>query len=77
MWQSHVITIDTDFVGVAIRVDHGYRFVATDCRLYELDETIWPTLADVGRLARRLYHTGSFFKDSAEEPTIAAMQVGG
>jgi hypothetical protein len=45
--------------------------------LYELDETIWPTLADVERLARRLYRTGSFFKDTPEEPTTAAMQIGG
>jgi hypothetical protein len=28
-------------------------------RLEELDQTIWPTLADVQRLARRLYLTGT------------------
>jgi hypothetical protein len=60
MLQSHVIDVDGVFVGAAIRIDRGYRFVATDFRLEELDSTIWPTLADVRRLARRLYLTGSF-----------------
>jgi hypothetical protein len=54
MLQSHIIDVDGVFVGVAIRIDRGYRFVATDFRLEELDSTIWPTLADVRRLARRL-----------------------
>ncbi len=60
MLQSHVIDVDGVFVGAAIRIDRGYRFVATNFRLEELDATIWPTLADVRRLARRLYLTGSF-----------------
>ncbi len=60
MLQSHVIDVDGVFVGAAIRLDTGYRFVATDCRLEQLDSTIWPSLADVERLARRLYLTGGF-----------------
>jgi hypothetical protein len=76
MLQSHVITIDGNFVGVAIRLDRGYRFVATDTRMCELDETIWPTLADVERLARRLYRMGSFGNRSEAEAAAAA-QVGG
>jgi hypothetical protein len=60
MLQSHVIDIDGAFVGAAIRLDNGYRFIATDIRLDELDGTIWPTLTDVKRLARRLYLTGRF-----------------
>ena len=55
MLQSHIIEIDGVFVGAAIRIDRGYRFVATDFRLEELDTTIWPTLADVRRVARRVY----------------------
>lgn len=65
MLQSHVIEIDGVFVGAAIRIDRGYRFVATDFRLEELDCTIWPTLADVKRLARRLVLTGGFAKVAA------------
>jgi hypothetical protein len=58
MLQSHVIEIDGAFVGAAVRLDTGYRFIATDIRLDELDGTIWPSLADVRRLANRLFRTG-------------------
>jgi hypothetical protein len=51
--RSHFIELDGAFVGVAVRIDRGYRFVATDLRLEELDSSIWPTLEDVRRLARR------------------------
>lgn len=60
MLQSHVIEIDGRFVGVAVRLDRGYRFIAVDFRLEDLDGTTWSSLADVQRLARRLYVTGSF-----------------
>jgi hypothetical protein len=70
MLQSHVIDVDGVFVGVAIRIDRGFRFVATDFRLEELDSTVWPSLADVRRLARRLYLTGSF----AVPSTLSATQ---
>lgn len=53
MLQSHIIEVNGAFVGVAVRIDRGYRFVATDLRLEELDSSIWPTLDDVRRLARR------------------------
>jgi hypothetical protein len=55
MLQSHIIDIDGLFVGAAIRIDRGYRFVATDFRMEELDSSIWPTLEDVQRVARRVY----------------------
>jgi hypothetical protein len=60
MLQSHVIEIDGAFVGAAVRQDTGYRFIATDFRLEELDGTTWPSLTDVKRLANRLFRTGSF-----------------
>lgn len=53
MLQSHIIEVDGAFVGVAVRIDRGYRFLATDFRLEALDTSIWPTLEDVRRLARR------------------------
>lgn len=53
MLQSHIIEVDGVFVGAAIRIDRGYRFVATDFRLEDLDSSVWPTLDDVRRLARR------------------------
>ena len=59
MLQSHVIEIDGAFLGAAVRLDVGYRFIATDFRLDDLDGTIWPTLADVKQRAARLFRTGS------------------
>jgi hypothetical protein len=58
MLQSHVIDIDGAFVGAAVRLDTGYRFIATDVKLDEMDGSVWPTLADVQRLARQIYFTG-------------------
>jgi hypothetical protein len=58
MLQSHVIDIDGAFVGAAVRLDTGYRFIAIDMKLDELDGSIWPTLGDVQRLARRIYLGG-------------------
>lgn len=68
MLQSHVIDIDGIFVGAAIRLDTGYRFVATDMRLEELDATIWPSLADVQRLARRMISRGVTHAAPADAP---------
>lgn len=55
MLQSHVIDIDGNFVGAAVRLDVGYRFIATDMKLEDLDGTILPSLEDVRRIARRLF----------------------
>ena len=70
MIQSHVIDVDGVFVGAAVRLDTGYRFVATDFRLEELDSTIWPSLADVRRLARSLYLTGGFTASAARQAAL-------
>jgi hypothetical protein len=51
--RSHIIDVDGVFVGAAIRIDRGYRFVATDFRPEELDSSLWPTLEDVRRVASR------------------------
>jgi len=74
MLQSHVIEIDGTFVGAAIRLEQGFRFVATDIRLEELDGSTWPSLADVQRLARQLYRTGRFGAP-AEASSHAARRV--
>jgi hypothetical protein len=44
MLQSHVVEIDGAFAGAAVRQPDGYRFVAVDVRLDELDGRVWPTL---------------------------------
>ncbi len=53
MKQSHVIDVDGNFVGAAVRQDQGFRFVAVDIRLDELDGSVLPTLADVQRACRQ------------------------
>lgn len=60
MLQSHVIDIDGAFVGAAVRTDLGYRFIATDLRVEELDGSIRASLSDIQRLARQLYLNGRF-----------------
>jgi hypothetical protein len=67
MLQSHVIEIDGAFVGAAVRLDVGYRFVAIDLRLEELNGTTFPSLADVQRLAHRMFRSGNI-----AAPRIAA-----
>ena len=71
MLRSHIIEVGGTFVGVAISLENGYRFVATDVRLEQLDEAIVPTLADVQRLAQQLYVNGSL-----AEPRGQPMLVG-
>jgi hypothetical protein len=68
MLQSHIIDFDGAFVGAAVRLDRGYRFVATDIRLDDLDGSIWPTLDHIQRLARELYLTGRFPRTNAAGP---------
>jgi hypothetical protein len=75
MLQSHPIDIDGVFVGAAIRLDRGYRFVATNMRLEELDQTIWPTLADVQRLAHLLFHNGSLVTPDAGQNSSGRLGV--
>lgn len=75
MLQSHVIDVDGVCVGAAIRIDRGYRFVAIDFRLEELNSSIWPTLADVRRLARQLCLTGSFAGNTTQQ-TLVGMHPG-
>jgi len=58
MLKSHIITIDGAFVRAAVRLDYGYRFIATDTRMDELDRSVWPTLADIQRLTAQLHRTG-------------------
>jgi hypothetical protein len=70
MLQSHVIDVDGAFVGAAVRLDEGYRFIATDMKLDDLDGSIWPTLADVQRLARQMYIGVRFTPTQVREAVV-------
>jgi len=50
--QSHVVEIEGAFVGAAVRLPDGYRFVALDVRLDELDGMVWSSLPELRRKVR-------------------------
>lgn len=58
MIQSHVIDVSGVFVGAAIRSVAKFRFIAVDPRLADLDQTEWPSLSEVQRVAAHVIRTG-------------------
>ena len=60
MIQSHIIDVNGTFVGAAVRLSAGYRFVAVDGRMESLNDTVWPNLMTVQKLARQLFIAGRF-----------------
>ena len=58
MLKSYIVEAQGVFVGAAVALERGFRFVATHPRTRPLDGSIWPTLDDVRRVARTLYQTG-------------------
>lgn len=52
MVKSHLVDIDGRFVGTAVRLPNGYRFVAVDVRLDELDGFVSSTLPELMRAVR-------------------------
>jgi hypothetical protein len=58
MLQSHIVDIDGTFVGAAVRLPEGYKFVAVGGRLTGLDGRVLPTLAELRRVARAAFFSG-------------------
>jgi hypothetical protein len=58
MWQSVSIEVDGSFVGALVRQDGKLRFIATDIRVAEMDQTLWPAMADARRAAEQMVRTG-------------------
>ena len=58
MRQSHVIEVDGAFMGAAVREEEGFRFIAVDRRVGELDGRLWPSLAEARRRACQAYRAG-------------------
>ncbi len=58
MIQSHVIDVAGVFVGAAVKTSEKFRFIAVDPRVEDLDQSEWPSLADVRRVASHLITTG-------------------
>ncbi len=67
---STSVQVDGALVGAAIRQEKGYRFIATDYRTAEMDQTVWPNLDAVRRAAEQIVRTGriaSFTPNSIED----------
>jgi hypothetical protein len=58
MWQSIQIEVDGSLVGAAMQQENGVRFIATDVRVAEMDQTLWPAIADVRQAAEQMVRTG-------------------
>jgi hypothetical protein len=68
MIQSHVIDVAGVFAGAAIRTPTNYRFMAVDPRVEDLDQSEWPSLADVRRVVCHLMRTGQLPPAAAQAP---------
>ncbi len=58
MLQSHIVEIDGTFLGAAVRLADGYKFVAVNDRLNGLDGRVSPTLWELRRMARAAFLSG-------------------
>ena len=58
MHQSHVIEVSGVFAGAAMETDNRFRFIAVDPRLEDLDQSEWPSLSDIRRVAAHVLTTG-------------------
>lgn len=59
MLKSHIVDINGTFVGAAVLQPNGYRFVAVDVRLDDLDGQVWPTLEALQLQAKLAMFSGS------------------
>ncbi len=65
MFQSHVIEISGRVAGAAVTNANGFRFIAIDPRLDEIDGSAWASLAALRRAADHLARTGSLPRRAA------------
>lgn len=58
MHQSHIIEISGQFAGAAVDYGTGFRFVAVDPRVKQLDRSLWSTLPEMQRVVTHLLTVG-------------------
>ncbi len=58
MPQPVPIMVDGSLAGAAISQENGVRFIATDMRTAEMDQTTWPSMDDVRRAVEQMVRTG-------------------
>lgn len=59
MRESRVIETNGVFIGAAVRLTRGYRFVAVNGWLAELNGSLWPTLEELRSATARRYAQAS------------------
>jgi len=64
MNQSHVVQVQGHFVGAAALHPDGYRFIALDVRLDELDGRVWPTFPELHRQVHRAFRISRLGTDT-------------
>jgi len=58
MIECHVIEVSGVFAGAAVKTSGKLRFIAVDPRLDDLDQSEWPSLSDIRRVAAHVLTTG-------------------
>jgi hypothetical protein len=69
MRKSETVEVQGMFVGVAMKHALGYRFLAVDHSVLDMDESIWPTLAHLQRAAAQRHRV---FLRGRNRPSLAA-----
>lgn len=72
MLRSHVVEVNGAFVGAVVPLHAGFRFVAADVRVEELDGSFWPSLDIARSVARQFYLTGRLPRRAGTEAAQAA-----
>jgi hypothetical protein len=57
-WPSVPIKVDGGFVGATLPQEKGVRFIATDWRVAEMDQTVWRTPEEARCAAEQMVRTG-------------------
>jgi hypothetical protein len=74
MVQSFVIDVAGTFAGAAVRTyspsGEKFRFIAVDPRVEEIDQSEWPSLDALRRVAARLMRTGRLPKAAPKVQTL-------
>lgn len=73
MFQSYVIDIGGVFVGAAVTASEGYKFVAVDPRVKEMNGSAWPSVSEVRRVACCMLMTGHLPLQRERMHTVVAL----
>jgi hypothetical protein len=58
MFESHVISVSGTFAGAAVKSSGKFRFIAVDPRVDDIDQSEWPSLSELRRVADHVFRTG-------------------